>query len=123
MRELFKNLILKLTNRTFLLTLVVLCIFGAMWSSVYQIQILDAEHYQEIAAEILKAAGFIVDVAEDGIVAVDKMAEAASDFYDLILMDIQMKFMDGMTAAEEIRKMDSEVVIMFITNMTNYAIR
>ena len=51
MRELFKNLILKLTNRTFLLTLVVLCIFGAMWSSVYQIQILDAEHYQEIAAE------------------------------------------------------------------------
>lgn len=43
--------------------------------------------------------------------------------FDIILMDIQMKFMDGMTAAEEIRKMDSEVVIMFITNMTNYAIR
>ena len=43
--------------------------------------------------------------------------------FDVILMDIQMRFMDGMTAAEKIRKMDSEVIIMFITNMTNYAIR
>lgn len=43
--------------------------------------------------------------------------------FDMILMDIQMKFVDGMTAAEEIRKMDSEVVIIFITNMTQYAIR
>ena len=43
--------------------------------------------------------------------------------FDVILMDIQMKFMDGMSAAEEIRKQDSEVVIMFITNMTQYAIR
>ncbi len=51
MRDLLKKLILKITNRTFLLTLVVLFIFGAMWSSVYQIQILNAAHYQEIAAE------------------------------------------------------------------------
>ena len=43
--------------------------------------------------------------------------------FDIILMDIQMKFMDGMSAAEEIRKLDSKVVIMFITNMTSYAIR
>ena len=43
--------------------------------------------------------------------------------FDIILMDIQMRFMDGMSAAEEIRKQDSEVVIMFITNMTQYAIR
>lgn len=43
--------------------------------------------------------------------------------FDIILMDIQMKLVDGMTAAEEIRRMDSEVVIMFITNMTQYAIR
>ena len=43
--------------------------------------------------------------------------------FDIILMDIQMKFMDGMSAAEEIRRQDSEVVIMFITNMTQYAIR
>lgn len=43
--------------------------------------------------------------------------------YDVILMDIQMKFMDGMTAAQKIRKMDSEVTIVFITNRTDYAIR
>ena len=36
--------------------------------------------------------------------------------YDIILMDIQMKHMDGMTAAEKIRQMDAEVVIVFITN-------
>ena len=34
-----------------------------------------------------------------------------------------MKFMDGMSAAEEIRKIDTEVVIIFITNMAQYAIR
>lgn len=43
--------------------------------------------------------------------------------YDIILMDIQMRFVDGMTAAEEIRRMDSEVIIIFITNMAQYAIR
>ena len=43
--------------------------------------------------------------------------------FDIILMDIQMKFMDGMSAAEEIRKTDSEVVIIFITNTPQYAIR
>ena len=43
--------------------------------------------------------------------------------FDIILMDVEMKFMDGMSAAEEIRKVDSEVVIIFITNMPQYAIR
>ena len=43
--------------------------------------------------------------------------------YDIILMDVEMKFVDGMSAAEEIRKVDSEVVIIFITNMPQYAIR
>lgn len=42
--------------------------------------------------------------------------------FDIILMDVEMQFMDGMTAAEEIRKVDSEVVIIFITNMPQYAI-
>lgn len=43
--------------------------------------------------------------------------------YDIIMMDIQMKFMDGMSAAEKIRELDKEVIILFITNMTQYAIR
>lgn len=43
--------------------------------------------------------------------------------YDIILMDVEMTFMDGMTAAEKIREKDSEVVIIFITNMPQYAIQ
>ncbi len=51
-------------------------------------------------------------------IAVDYRAE-----HDIVLMDIQMNYMDGMTAAQEIRKKDREVVIIFITNMAAYAIR
>ena len=43
--------------------------------------------------------------------------------FDIILMDIQMRFMDGMTTAEKIRQMDQKVIIMFITNMIQYAVR
>ena len=43
--------------------------------------------------------------------------------FDIILMDIQMKFMDGMSTAEEIRKLDTKVLIMFITNLMDYVIR
>ena len=53
----------------------------------------------------------------------DEVAENYKAGFDIILMDIQMQFMDGMTAAEKIRELDSEVIIMFITNMTQYAIR
>ena len=53
----------------------------------------------------------------------DEITNGYKSCFDIILMDIEMKFMDGMTAAEEIRKLDQDVVIMFITNMTNYAIR
>lgn len=43
--------------------------------------------------------------------------------YDIILMDIKMTFMDGMKAAEKIRQMDKAVVIIFITNMPQYAMQ
>ena len=53
----------------------------------------------------------------------DEIVEDYKPRFDIILMDIQMRFMDGVTAAEHIRKVDPEVIIMFITNMTQYAIR
>lgn len=62
---------------------------------------------------------FSVSVYSDG----DGIVSRYKGQFDIILMDIQMKFIDGMTAAEEIRSVDSEVVIIFITNMTQYAVR
>lgn len=60
-----------------------------------------------------------VTVYRDG----DEITSKYKSQYDIILMDIQMKFVDGMTAAEEIRNIDSKVIIIFITNMTQYAIQ
>ena len=43
--------------------------------------------------------------------------------YDLIILDIEMAFLNGMKAAEKIRELDTNVIIIFITNMAQYAIR
>ena len=43
--------------------------------------------------------------------------------YDIIFLDVEMKHLDGMTTAERIRQMDAEVILIFITNMAQYAIR
>lgn len=53
----------------------------------------------------------------------DEIALNYKPEYDIILMDIEMKFMDGMMAAEEIRRVDTEVIIIFITNSPQYAIK
>ena len=53
----------------------------------------------------------------------DEIALNYRSEYDIILMDIEMPFLDGMTAAREIRKVDPEVVIIFITNSPQYAIK
>lgn len=42
--------------------------------------------------------------------------------FDIILMDIEMQFMDGLTAAEKIRQMDEKVIIIFVTNSAQYAV-
>ena len=43
--------------------------------------------------------------------------------YDLIILDIEMAFLNGMKAAEKIRELDTNVIIIFITNMPQYAIQ
>ena len=53
----------------------------------------------------------------------DSITDNYKGCYDLILMDVEMPFVDGMTAAEEIRRSDQEVTIIFITNAPQYAIK
>ncbi len=68
----------------------------------------DNELNQEIAVEILQEAGFYVDVADDGAVAVEKLKNAVPGQYDLILMDIQMPIMNGHEATRQIRALGNE---------------
>lgn len=72
------------------------------------------DRYQEEHHESLDITYF-----RDG----DEIVSRYRSQFDIIFMDIQMKFMDGMTAAREIRKQDSQVIILFITNLSQYAIR
>ena len=66
----------------------------------------DNELNREIAQEILREYGFLVDSAENGAVAVEKVSAAAPGSYDLVLMDVQMPIMDGYTATRQIRALD-----------------
>ena len=80
-----------------------------------------AKQLEEFLRQYEKENGeaFDITIYSDG----DQIVNKYRSQYDIILMDVEMKFMDGMSAAEEIRKVDTEVVIIFITNMAQYAIR
>lgn len=79
----------------------------------------DNELNCEIAQELLESVGFAVETAGDGSIAVEKLRQAGPGYYDLILMDIQMPYMDGYMATQTIRKMeDSRLANIPIVAMT-----
>lgn len=85
----------------------------------------DEESYVSTLKEYLlryeKESGnhFSISTYSDG----DELLQDFRCQFDMILLDIQMKFLNGMSTAEEIRKQDQKVLIMFITNMMDYAIK
>lgn len=85
----------------------------------------DDDKYADIIQEYLQKFGdeqqeqFQISRFHDGYEITDGYNKAQ----DIILMDIEMGLMDGMEAAEQIRKVDEQVIIIFITNMAQYALR
>ena len=84
----------------------------------------DDLHDRELLLQLLRRyekendVVFEISVFEDG---EDIVTDYSAD-YDLLLLDIEMRFLDGMKAAEKIRALDENVMIIFVTHMPQYAL-
>ena len=79
----------------------------------------DNEFNREVAQDFLQDAEMTVDMAENGLEAVTRVREHSPDFYDCILMDVQMPVMDGYEATKAIRKIYPDAKIPIIALSAN----
>ena len=79
----------------------------------------DNEFNRDIAQDFLQDAEMTVDIAENGLEAVTRVREHSPDFYDCILMDVQMPVMDGYEATKAIRKIYPDTRIPIIALSAN----
>ncbi len=70
----------------------------------------DMEINREIATELLGDMGFMVETAENGKEAVEKVASSEAGYYNAVLMDIQMPVMNGFEATKAIRNLDDPIL-------------
>lgn len=78
----------------------------------------DNELNAEIALTVLKEKGLLVERAANGKECVEMLKEKPADYYDMILMDIQMPEMDGYQATEMIRNLGNSRAAVPIVAMT-----
>ena len=89
------------------------------FSKVHLLLVEDNEVNREIASLILTEFGFTLDTAENGQIAVDKVASSKPGTYQAILMDLQMPVMNGYEATKKIRELkNSELAKIPIIAMT-----
>lgn len=70
----------------------------------------DNDLNREIAVDMLLELGFLVEEATDGSIAVEKVRKAPAGYYQIILMDIQMPYMDGYYATHTIRMLTDKTI-------------
>ena len=73
---------------------------------------------RDIAKELLKGAGFIIDEAENGKIALEMLSASPDGYYKVVLMDVMMPVMDGYEASMKIREMKSNKSSIPIVAMT-----
>jgi DNA-binding response OmpR family regulator len=78
----------------------------------------DTKSYSWLISQQLNKEGFLVSTAENGQEGLDIITDTKPD---LILLDIEMPIMDGVTMAKKLKEQGSEIPIIFLTNMSDMA--
>jgi CheY-like chemotaxis protein len=85
---------------------------SSMLAGVRVLLVEDVKFNVLVAKKMMQNWEIVIDLAENGKIALDKVL---SNQYDVILMDLQMPIMDGLTASREIRKLGSNIPIIALT--------